>query len=238
MEEKGFMKRHVLIVDDNKIDTLKVSAILEKEGIVAIIANDASIGLELSQRYRIDLAIIDIQMPQMNGFQLTREFKARPGTKNTPILIMSGSHKEQSDVAAALKSGANDFILKPIDSMILIAKVDALLKKVVPWGEWKIPDTNPLKKGYVQTEIEVTSISEMGLRIHSNVPLQAQSFPKLDIPLLTDIGIGQPYLRVLDCIKANEGYSIYLSFVGLPEPHLKELRILCKKFSAQVAEGK
>ena len=220
------MKRHILIVDDNPVDTKKVSAILENDGFIPIVANSAVAALDLLGKYRLDLAILDIHLPITNGFQLAKEIRARPDSKNLMIMMMSGTYKEKDDVNTALKAGANDFILKPIDSEILSAKVAGLLTKQMPWGEWPVSGDDG--KGFLKVEIQVVSISEMGIRIFSNVPLALKSSPQIEIPLLSNLEIHSPTLQVLECVKSGAGYSAYLTFVGMSESHMKEIRLLCR----------
>ncbi len=223
------MKRHIMIVEDNATDMQKVTHILENDGFVAISARDAYSALDLSQKYRLDLAIVDIHLPNSSGFKLSKELKSRIDGKRLPIIMMSGTYKAKEDVGEALRAGASDFILKPIDSLVLSTKVASLLTNQMPWGEWPVDGVNLSNKGALEVEIEVLSISEMGIRIFSSVPLALQSSPMVEIPFLQDIGIQTPNLRVLDCKRLTMGFSCYLTFVGLSESDLKEIRILCRK---------
>jgi len=234
MSEAGCkMKRHILIVDDNHIDVRKVQAIVEHDELVPLIAKDGPTALEMSRSHRIDMAIVDLQMPQMNGFKLTEQFRLSSETKTLPILIMSGTYRAEEDVKTALKAGANDFILKPIDPMMLSSKMSRILTKQVSWGEWSLTNTEIPTAGAVMVKIEVLSISEMGLRIFSSVPLALKSSPQVEIPLLQELEIPTPFLEVLECTKAADGYTSYLSFIGLPETHLKKIRIFCQKLAAK-----
>ncbi len=226
------MKRHVLIVDDNQSDILKVSSILEKDGLVPIPAKDASAALEICQMHRLDLAIIDIHLPIVNGFKLTEELKAKTETKTLPILMMSGAYRTTEDVRAAILSGASDFILKPIDPLIMSAKIGRMLTNRIQWGEWSLADSGVSPIGFLKIEVEVLSISEMGLRILSSVPLPLHKSPQVSIPLIEDLGIPSPYLEVLECSRSGQGYQSYLTFIGVPEVHLKKIRIFCAKLAS------
>lgn len=227
------MKRHILIVDDNQIDVRKVQAIVEHEGLVPLIAKDGQTALEMSRMHRLDLAIVDLQMPQMNGFKLTEQIRLGKETKNLPVLIMSGTYRAEEDVKTALKAGANDFILKPIDPMMLSSKMSRILTKQVSWGEWSLAEGGHSATGAVLVKIEVLSISEMGIRIFSSVPLAQKSSPQVEIPLLQELDVPTPFLEVLECVKAADGYTSYLSFIGLPEAQLKKIRLFCQKLAAK-----
>lgn len=230
------MKKHILIVDDNQIDVQKVKTIIENEGFIPVIATDGQQALELSRYHRFDLAIVDLQMPLIDGFKLTQELRAQEDTRHLPVLVMSGTYRAQEDVKAALQVGANDFILKPIDPMMLQAKVSRILTNRVDWGEWNLADSGISAAGDVRVKIEVLSISEMGIRILSTVPLALKSTPQLSIPLLDELEIPAPHLQVLECVKTGAGYASYLTFIGLSEAHLKKIRIFCRKLSTQSKE--
>lgn len=232
------MKRHILIVDDNKVDTLKIRNIIESDDVVPIVTNDPRAALEISRSHRLDLAVVDIHMPQMNGFKLTSELRAHQDTKSLPILIMSGTYKAEEDVKSALQAGANDFILKPIDPQIITSKISRILTNRVEWGEWKFSDAGITQEGTVKIKIEVESISEMGIRILSSVPLIPKSCPELGIPLMDELEIIAPFLQVVECKKTGKGYSSYLTFVGMPEAQLKKIRLYCRKLSAERKENK
>lgn len=89
--------------------------------------------------------------------------------------------------------------------------------------------------GAAMVKIEVLSISEIGVRIFSSVPLALKSSPQVEIPLLQELEIPSPFLEVLECTKSADGYSSYLSFIGLPETYLKKIRIFCQKLAAKSA---
>ena len=226
------MKKHILIVDDNQIDVRKIQAIVENDGHIPVVAKDAYAAIEMSRYHRFDLAIIDLQMPNMNGFKLTEILKDSTETKALPILIMSGSYKTEEDVKNAVLSGASDFILKPIDPLMLSAKMSRIMTNRVDWGEWSLANSGISPFGSVRVNIEVLSISEMGLRILCSVALKIKSSPQISIPLLDKLEIPTPNLQVLECVKTNEGFSCYVTFIGLPETHLQKIRIFCRKLSA------
>jgi len=155
-----------------------------------------------------------------------------------PVMVMSGSNREEKDVRSALKAGANDFILKPIDPLMMSSKISRILMNRVDWGEWSLKETNISAVGDVRVKIEVLSISEMGMRIFSTVPLQLKSAPQISIPLLDELGIPAPFLEVLECVKTADGFSSYLTFIGMPESHLKKVRLLCRRLATARAHKK
>ncbi len=231
------MKKHILVVDDNAMDVKKVCVILENEGLIPVVAKDGATALEMIQSHRFDMAVIDLQMPTMNGFKLTEKLRAHEETKMLPIIVMSGTYKAEQDVKAALLAGANDFVLKPIDSLMLTSKISRILTNQVDWGELSLSESGISPSGTVQVKIEVVSLSEMGIRILSTVPLGVKSVPQLSIPLFEEIEIPSTNLQVLECTKVPLGYESYLTFIGMPEQHLKNIRLFCRKLAAQRKNG-
>ncbi|HDQ73298.1 MAG TPA: response regulator [Chloroflexi bacterium] len=103
--------KKVLIVEDSPTQALHLQTLLENEGLEVFLAHDGRVGLQLAQELGPDLIILDVQMPEMNGFQVCRKLKNMPGTSDIPI-IMFTRHDEQEAVVLGLQTGAVDYIPK------------------------------------------------------------------------------------------------------------------------------
>lgn len=101
----------ILIVEDDETDRLIVRLFLEQAGYRVLEANSAESGLELCNRTRPDLLLIDGLLPRMNGFQMCRALRAIPEYRDSPILVLSGL-EEPEWPARAIEAGATGFILK------------------------------------------------------------------------------------------------------------------------------
>lgn len=116
----------VLIVDDSRTQVHLLRLVLEKFGYRTLAAYDGEEGVDMAIRERPDLILMDIVMPNVNGFQATRMIRKNPVTADIPVIIISGA-EQMSDKIWGIRLGANDFIAKPLSRTILIGKIKALL---------------------------------------------------------------------------------------------------------------
>lgn len=118
----------VLIVDDSRTQVHLLRLVLEKFGYRTLAAYDGEQGVEMAIRERPDIILMDIVMPNVNGFQATRMIRKNPVTADIPVIIISGA-EQMSDKIWGIRLGANDFLAKPLSRTILIGKIRALLNK-------------------------------------------------------------------------------------------------------------
>ncbi len=104
-------KKAILVVEDSPTQAMHLQAVLEQEEVEVILAFDGKTGLELAQQLHPDLIVLDVQMPEMNGFQVCRQLKNTRATADIPI-IMFTRHDEQEAVVLGLQTGAVDYIPK------------------------------------------------------------------------------------------------------------------------------
>ncbi|TNF39104.1 MAG: response regulator, partial [Gammaproteobacteria bacterium] len=112
----------VLIVDDSRTQLFAMEKILKSAGINTITAENGKQGILMARHKKPDLILMDIVMPEINGFQATRYLSRQTDTANIPIIIISGSTQE-SDKAWGLKLGAKDYMKKPVDKALLLNKI-------------------------------------------------------------------------------------------------------------------
>jgi DNA-binding response OmpR family regulator len=116
----------VLIVDDAQ-DTREVYALfLRDEGFQVAVAEDGVTGLTFAQQHPLDIIILDLMMPRMDGFEVTRRLRADDRTRNIPIIIFSGFEKE-TDTADAIAAGADVCCIKPCLPETLLGEINRLL---------------------------------------------------------------------------------------------------------------
>ena len=121
---------NVLIVDDSKTQLFAMEKMLKSVGVNTYTAENGKQGILMARHIKPDLILMDIVMPEVNGFQATRHLTRQPDTCHIPIIIVSGSN-QQSDKAWGLKLGAKDYIAKPVNKNELIAKIDLWLSRQV-----------------------------------------------------------------------------------------------------------
>jgi len=115
----------VLLVDDD-LDLLTVTGFaLQQAGFLVVTAADGPAALEVFRREQPDVAVLDINMPRMNGFELAQKLRER---SRIPLLMLT-ARSEEEDVVRALSIGADDYLTKPFSPKILLARVKALLRR-------------------------------------------------------------------------------------------------------------
>jgi DNA-binding response OmpR family regulator len=116
----------ILIVDDDP-DLLAVTGFaLQQAGFLVVKASDGVAALDAFNREQPDLAVLDINMPKMNGFELAQKLRER---SQIPLLMLT-VRSEEEDVVRALAIGADDYLSKPFSPRILLARVKALLRRI------------------------------------------------------------------------------------------------------------
>lgn len=112
----------IMIVDDDAPQALFAQAILRRAGMETRVLNESLTVLEELDRFHPDLLLLDLNMPDCDGFELTALIRERDGYVNTPIVFLSGDEDEERQFAA-LDAGADDFLTKPIRPAHLVAAV-------------------------------------------------------------------------------------------------------------------
>ncbi len=110
--------QNVLIVDDNPSDMAVAKHCVEKLGMNAVSASGGFEALELLDQYHFDIYIVDLQMPKMSGIDLLKRIKPIAEKSKGSMLVMSGRSRP-TDIEQAIRVGAKDYVVKPIDLMIL-----------------------------------------------------------------------------------------------------------------------
>lgn len=144
---------NILIADDEKDVISLLRMYLEKEGFQIYEAYDGAMAFMLLKNYEIDVALVDIMMPQMNGFELIREVRR---SMDVPILVISAK-VDLSDRILGLDLGADDYIVKPFEPLEVVAKVKARLRR------WKSSQKEGNTGGLTLRELHL-NLEECSLR--------------------------------------------------------------------------
>lgn len=120
------MSGPILVVDDNPINLKLISVLLGLEGYEVREATDSAEALAILKTFRPHLILADIQMPGMDGLELTRQLKADSATRDTIIIAMT-AYAMKGDEERALEAGCDGYIAKPIDTRALPAIVAGYL---------------------------------------------------------------------------------------------------------------
>lgn len=132
-------KETILAIDDESslLELLKVN--LEKEGYNVICTTRADEGLRIIRQHLPRLILLDLMMPESDGFEICREIKSSPLTAHIPVIILT-ARGEEADIVAGLEMGADDYITKPFSPRVLRSRVKAVLRRrKVPSSEIQEP---------------------------------------------------------------------------------------------------
>lgn len=124
-EAGGVLSRILIIEDDPSLATV-LSEGLQYEGHTTVLAGDGAVGLRLAGQEGIDLIILDIMLPEVNGLEVCRKLRSRGST--VPIVMLT-SKSQELDKVVGLKAGADDYVTKPFSFMELVARVEAVLRR-------------------------------------------------------------------------------------------------------------
>jgi CheY-like chemotaxis protein len=120
------VKTRILIVEDNEMNRDVLSRRLTRSGYEVLAACDGIQGVAMVVAERPDLVIMDLSLPELDGWDAARQLKARPDTATIPILALS-AHAMDGDRERALAAGCDDYDTKPIEISRLLNKIIALL---------------------------------------------------------------------------------------------------------------
>ena len=116
----------ILIVDDSPSQLLGIQRIVEKLGHEFITAEDGAAGVEVAKRELPDMVLMDVVMPNLNGFQATRSISKNPDTAHIPIILVTTKDQE-TDRVWGMRQGAKAYLTKPVNEGALIKLVKELL---------------------------------------------------------------------------------------------------------------
>ena len=118
----------ILIVDDSEDNLTLTSLVLEKDGHKIITARSGRDALRIAQHDQPDVILLDVQMPDLDGFEVCRRLKADIDTSRIPVLFLSAKHRDIDSMSLGLSLGAEDYIVKPFSSIELRARVSVLAR--------------------------------------------------------------------------------------------------------------
>ena len=137
----------ILVVDDNPVNRDMLGRRLQQDGYVADFAENGIVALEKLAEKNFDLLLLDIMMPQMNGFEVLENMQAHPQLRNIPVIVISAIDDIESTVKC-LELGAEDYLPKPFNATILRARISSSLEK------------NRLRKHEVQRLVELNEMKD------------------------------------------------------------------------------
>ena len=156
------MNKTVLIVEDERpiVEILKFN--LKREGYETLEALDGKTGLELAQTRDPDLILLDVMLPEMNGFEVCTAL--RDGGSAVPIIMLT-AREEENDKIFGLEAGADDYITKPFSMRELLARVKANIRRRSLDAGTRAPSENLLKQGDLTVDLAALTVQKAGQTI-------------------------------------------------------------------------
>lgn len=152
--------RTVLVVDDEPTIVEVVSRYLERAGYETATAADGLEALRLAAERRPDLIVLDLMLPGLGGLEVLRQLGERAGPR-TPVILLTAKG-EQDDKLVGLYGGADDYVVKPFSPRELVARVDAVLRRVLPDGG----NAEPLRFDGLEIDVGARRVMARGEEAH------------------------------------------------------------------------
>lgn len=169
-------KPTILCIDDEQLNLLMLEKALTSNGYDVLQATDGAMALELIASKTPDLVLLDILMPEMDGYEVCRQIKSNSKSRQTPVIMITGLSDRESRIKG-IEAGAEDFVSKPFDRGELLARIKMLLNmkavndrlmhaydstnSLIAFGERIITQHNPL---HFELETTINAVAEQILR--------------------------------------------------------------------------
>lgn len=140
----------ILVVDDNKNTRQLMRAILEAEQYIVTTAKNGEDALNLMETHHIDLVLLDVMMPKMNGYEFTKTLR---GLKNDLPILMVSAKQLSADRKEGFKAGIDDYMVKPVDEEEMLLRIKALLRRA------KIASERQIVIGEVKLDYDSFTVS-------------------------------------------------------------------------------
>ncbi|SER46827.1 response regulator transcription factor [Lachnobacterium bovis] len=144
-------KKYEILVAEDDADIVELMVLyLENSNYKVLTASDGVEALEVLKDNNIDLAIVDIMMPRMNGYELIKKIRE---TSNIPIIIVSAKNSD-SDKILGLDLGADDYVVKPFNTLELVSRVNSNLRRFYDFNESKSSEAEILRVGELELDTD------------------------------------------------------------------------------------
>ena len=143
------MAKQILIIDDEQMIVESVSYNLKQEGYEVLTATDGETGLELAQTKEVDLILLDLMLPGMNGMEICKIIRQQ---SSVPIIMLTAKEGE-IDRVLGLELGADDYVTKPFSMRELLARIKTVLKRTVASGTGMLDTPKVIRIGELQIDL-------------------------------------------------------------------------------------
>ena len=151
----------ILIAEDDEDIRQLVSLYIQNEGWTPLLAKDGEEAMRLSRTFHIDLAVLDLMMPKLDGYEVTKELRS---SSNLPIIILSAKNMD-TDKIRGLDLGADDYVTKPFNPMELIARIKSQLRRYYQLGANVRKEQQTYTSGPLVLNLRTKTLTKNGERI-------------------------------------------------------------------------
>jgi two-component system phosphate regulon response regulator PhoB len=154
---KGLGKNALVLIVEDERDLAEMLAFnLQKEGYRTVVAHDGRTGLRKAAEEHPNIILLDLMLPQMGGTEVAARIRTDPATANTPIIMVTAK-ADEIDQLVGLGVGADDYITKPFSIKVLLARMDALLRRATPASP--APTEGVLRLGGVRIDLPTHQVT-------------------------------------------------------------------------------
>jgi DNA-binding response OmpR family regulator len=202
------MAQTILIIEDERKIAVGLQNYLEGVGYATLAASDGRSGLEMARRERPDLVLLDVMLPQMDGFTLCRTLRAE---SSVPIIMLT-ARIEEADSLIGLELGADDYIAKPFSPRQVVARIKAVLRR----SSGELEPAAVLRRAGIELDLTRRSLAVAGQSITTLTPTE------FDLLAALMRAPGRPFSRtqLLDAVQGDEGEAYDRTI----DAHIKNLR--------------
>lgn len=118
-------KETVLVIDDSREMLLAMKHLLRNNDYQPLLAENGVLGLEMVEKHNPDLVILDLNMPTVDGWQVCQKIREKSAV---PIIILTAAHVSEVDIVRGLEMGANDYVTKPFNQHVMVARIRSALR--------------------------------------------------------------------------------------------------------------
>ncbi|OWK68999.1 response regulator [Pedobacter sp. AJM] len=196
---------NILIVDDSPNHIKMLESAFERDDIMKYSTSSQNEALQMLIDHSIDIALIDIDSPELSGYDLLQTIKCNPSTGGI-IVILTGDSMSTSDIVKGLSLGAVDYLFKPLDMHVTIAKVDSIIKLI--YQNREISNKNHQLMEYNKQLLEAASMAEQSRLAKEN--FFANMSHELRTPLNAILGL----INIFETSKLNNEQMKILSMLS------------------------
>ena len=202
----------VLLIEDDPVTAKSIEKMLKSEGMVVDLASMGEDGLEIGKIYDYDIILLDLMLPDIDGYEILRRW--RSGRVETPVLILSG-YGESDKKVKGFGVGADDYLTKPFDKAELVARIQAIVRRSKGHAQ------SIIRTGVMAINLDARTVEVAGKPVH----LTAKEYGILELLTLRK---GQTLTK--------EQFLNHL-YGGMDEPELKIIDVFICKLRKKLAQA-